>query len=184
MLVADKSGNLYASGTIMAVTFSGDGSGLTGVVASGAVAKTGDAMTGALTMSGASAVITFDNAGGDLTLAGGTISDIAGNVNVNDNVYVTGNVGIGIPSPTEMLEVSGNIQMGYEIVSASGNTASCSAGGYVVGGGGIASNAQVHWAFNMSYPSSNTTWTNRCVSTDNSTLVTCETTYVICARIR
>lgn len=48
MLVVDKTGNVFASGTVTATSFTGDGSGLSGVVASGGVAKTGDTMSGAL----------------------------------------------------------------------------------------------------------------------------------------
>ncbi|HOO56939.1 MAG TPA: hypothetical protein PLN69_08955 [bacterium] len=50
-LTVDKSGNIYASGTVTATSFSGDGSELTGIVASGGVSKTGDTMSGALEIS-------------------------------------------------------------------------------------------------------------------------------------
>ncbi len=54
------------------------------------VLKAGDSMTGALTMSGAGGDIIFDNAGGAITLAGGTITDSAGSINLVDNTAVTG----------------------------------------------------------------------------------------------
>ena len=64
----------------------------------------GDAMTGALTMnnvvinmSGANADITFDNAGGALTLAGGAITDSAGSVNINDDVDINGVIQSSLP---------------------------------------------------------------------------------------
>jgi hypothetical protein len=59
----------------------------------------GDAMTGALTMNnvglnmnGADGDIAFNNAGGNITLAGGAISDSAGDVNINDGLDVNGTI--------------------------------------------------------------------------------------------
>ncbi|MFA6449308.1 MAG: hypothetical protein WCX65_07575 [bacterium] len=52
----------------------------------------GDTMTGILTMSSAAADITFNNAGGNLTMAGGNISDSVGNLNINDSISVSGSI--------------------------------------------------------------------------------------------
>ena len=70
-----------ATGTITAAAFVGDGSGLTGIVASGGVAKTGDTMTGPLTVD--ANIITS----GDITAATGTITAAAF---VGDGTGITG----------------------------------------------------------------------------------------------
>ncbi|HOY61895.1 MAG TPA: hypothetical protein PK745_01830, partial [bacterium] len=75
-----------ATGTITAAAFVGDGSGLTGIVASGGVAKTGDTMTGPLTVD--ANIITS----GDITAATGTITADAF---VGDGSGLTGIVATG-----------------------------------------------------------------------------------------
>jgi hypothetical protein len=70
-----------ATGTITADAFVGDGSGLTGIVASGGVAKTGDTMTGPLTVD--ANIITS----GSITAATGTITAAAF---VGDGTGITG----------------------------------------------------------------------------------------------
>ncbi len=81
-----------------------DSTGFMSATADNWVDAGGDAMTGALTMnnvvinmSGANADITFDNAGGALTLAGGAITDSAGSVNINDDVDINGVIQSSLP---------------------------------------------------------------------------------------
>lgn len=64
--------SMSASGVMMANKFIGDGSGLTGVIASGAVQKTGDMMTGQLTLSGSTLTVAGKDASGySLSLSSG-----------------------------------------------------------------------------------------------------------------
>jgi len=111
--------NIAASGYVRAVYFSATGNGsnvlgtlgVTGLLtatggiqfgsnsvyfvnSSGAASFSSGTIAGLLTMSGAAGDITFNNAGGFITLAGGNISDSAGSVNVNDDVAVSGDVAI------------------------------------------------------------------------------------------
>ena len=72
--------SMSATGEMMAVKFLGDGSGLTGITASGAVQKTGDTMTGQLTLSGSTLTVAGKDANGySLSLSSG-ISMPAGTV--------------------------------------------------------------------------------------------------------
>ena len=88
-----KTTDLQSSGTVQALTFQGDGSSLTGIVK-----KTGDTMTGALT--------------------------------VQNNLSVTGIVGIGTATPSEKLEVAGKVKA--SALETSGLVGS--AGGFQVDG--------------------------------------------------
>lgn len=72
----------------------GDGSGLTGVTALSAVLKTGDTMTGQLTLSGST-----------LTVTGNAFS-----VGRSTFVVKNGNVGIGTASPAQKLSVAGTVE--------------------------------------------------------------------------
>lgn len=83
----DVSGDIHASGV-----FRGDGSGLTGVTASGAVQKTGDTMTGPLTLANGSTMTITGNA---FSIGGSTL------------VVTNGNVGVGTANPGAKLHVSG-----------------------------------------------------------------------------
>ncbi len=84
-----------------------DGNDSTAFMAASAdnwVDASGDAMTGALTMnnvvinmSGANGDIVFDNAGGTMRLAGGSITDSAGSVNINDDVDINGVIQSSLP---------------------------------------------------------------------------------------
>lgn len=77
--------SVSATGVMMASKFVGDGSGLTGIVATGGVLKTGDTMTGPLTLSGSSLTVT-----GNQTIAdnlGIGIAAISGN---SDRLYISG----------------------------------------------------------------------------------------------
>ncbi len=64
--------SITASGLITANKFSGDGSGLTGITPLGAVLKTGDTMTGQLTIAGSTLTVTGKDANGySLSLSSG-----------------------------------------------------------------------------------------------------------------
>jgi hypothetical protein len=71
----------------------------------------GDTMTGALTMNnvglnmnGVNGDIAFNNAGGNITLAGGAISDSAGDVNINDGLDVNGTIQSSLPINSVVLQ--------------------------------------------------------------------------------
>jgi len=81
--------SMSAIGVMMATKFIGDGSSLTGVTASGAVQKTGDTMTGQLTL-----------AGSTLTVSGSAFS-----VGGSTLVVTAGRVGIGTTAPQGRLDI-------------------------------------------------------------------------------
>lgn len=74
----DSSATIISSmssiGVMMASKFIGDGSGLTGITAAGAVQKTGDTMTGQLTLLGSTLTVT----GGGFSVGGSTLIVTAG----------------------------------------------------------------------------------------------------------
>jgi hypothetical protein len=95
--LSGANGNIVTQSSVTASAFFGDGSHLTNVTAPGAVQKTGDAMTGSLTMLGASTI---------------TIGGTAFSVGSSTLVVTNGNVGIGALQPAAKLHVSsGNLVM-------------------------------------------------------------------------
>jgi hypothetical protein len=80
---------------VNALKFTGNGAGLTGIVATDStkVAKTGDSMTGQLTLDGSTLTVT-----GSAFSVGGSALALSG-----------GNLGVGIAAPTEMLHVFSNV---------------------------------------------------------------------------
>ncbi|OQA89987.1 MAG: hypothetical protein BWY28_00726 [bacterium ADurb.Bin236] len=105
-----------ATGTITAAAFVGDGSGLTGIVASGGVAKTGDTMTGPLTVD--ANIITS----GDITAATGTITADAfvGDGSGLTGIVATGGVAKTGDTMTGSLTVDANIITSGDITAATG----------------------------------------------------------------
>ncbi len=101
----------------------------------------------------------------------------------NNTNYITissGNVGIGTTTPSEKLEVNGNIKMGRERVATSCNPATscsvdCTAGKQVIGGGCAVAAGSVM----SNYPNSDTSWF--CGNTGVSTYIA---VYAICANIK
>ncbi|HAZ08560.1 MAG TPA: hypothetical protein DCZ01_08590, partial [Elusimicrobia bacterium] len=96
--------SLYVSGTLY-----GNGAGLTGLAGADStkVAKTGDEMTGQLTLSGSTLTVT----GNAFSVGGSTL------------VVTNGNVGIGTTSPIGKLHVSGAGDMGLRLESTDGTRA-------------------------------------------------------------
>jgi hypothetical protein len=97
------------------------------------------------------------------------------------SLYASGNVGIGTASPTEKLDIGGgNIKMGYEVQTATGNLTigvSCSAGKQVLGGGCNCTNGGGDY-LRSSVPNGTTGWS--CVCNSGSGNVA----YAICANIK
>ncbi|MDE2511811.1 MAG: hypothetical protein KGL74_11875, partial [Elusimicrobia bacterium] len=101
--VSGANGVIVGQSSITASAFFGDGSHLTGAIAPGAVAKTGDAMTGPLTMLGTS-----------------SITVTAANLSVGGSAFVVkgGAVGVGIASPGAALHVSTSAGYGFRVDTA------------------------------------------------------------------
>ncbi|MEK7124007.1 MAG: hypothetical protein AAB851_03905, partial [Patescibacteria group bacterium] len=97
-----------------------------------------------------------------------------------------GNVGIGTTSPSEKLEVNGNIKMGYEIITGGYNDYNappvdvyCSSGKQIIGGGcECGGQESPPTLLRASRPIGNNGW--RCGSTAGCNM----TTYAICVNIR
>lgn len=89
-------GTLVSASSVTASSFFGDGANLTGVIASGSVAKTGDTMTGQLTLAGAT-----------LTVQGNAFS-----VGGSSFVVNASSVGIRTATPAAALDVAGSVQVG------------------------------------------------------------------------
>ena len=90
--------------SVTASAFFGDGSGLTGVVSAGSVAKSGDFMTGQLTLANSTLTVS----GNAFSVGGSTV------------VVASGKVGIGTAAPGSKLDVAGNINAsaGYQIAGS------------------------------------------------------------------
>lgn len=94
--LSGPTGFLTSKSSVNASGFFGDGSGLTGVTDSGAVRKSGDAMTGPLTLLGST-----------LTIQGHAFS--VGNSTL---VVAAGKVGIGTSNPISQLDIRGTVRIG------------------------------------------------------------------------
>ena len=87
--LSGANGFITTKSSVTASAFFGDGSNLTGIVATGGVLKTGDSMTGPLTLLGSTLTVT----GSGFSVGGSTL------------VVASGAVGIGVPSPAAQLDV-------------------------------------------------------------------------------
>lgn len=87
----DVQGDVRSTGTIIAAQFQGSGAGLSGVTDSGAVRKTGDSMSGQLTMQGST-----------LTVQGSEFS-----VGASTFVVTQGKIGVGIVVPGARIHAYG-----------------------------------------------------------------------------
>jgi hypothetical protein len=134
-------------------------------------------------MSAATGWITLDG----LTFKSSTGGSFSGNANPwsisgSNTSYTAGNVGIGTTTPTETLEVNGNVKMGYEQVSAdcastTTCSVSCTAGKRVTGGGCLRVNGPS--AGIMDNYGSTTSWTCRW----SASMITARA-YAYCSNIR
>ncbi|PKM98268.1 MAG: hypothetical protein CVU79_03950 [Elusimicrobia bacterium HGW-Elusimicrobia-3] len=99
--------SMSATGVMMASRFVGDGSGLANL---SGVQKTGDTMTGALTISGSSLTIR-PAAGAAYSLYISSADGVAQALTVRPGgeLYTAGRVGIGSAAPTEALDISGRV---------------------------------------------------------------------------
>ena len=109
LAVSSGTGDLLwvSSYAVHAMKFVGDGSGLTGL---SGVQKTGDTMTGQLTISGSS--LTIRPAVSDayslyVSSADGLVPALT--VRPGGELYTAGRVGIGSPAPAEALDISGRV---------------------------------------------------------------------------